>query len=167
VLVAAHRAALRAAQAAHPGAPVLLAGKSMGARVACHVAAEEPVAAVLCLGYPLRGARGDLRDAALLALETPVMFVQGTRDPLCPLPALAAVRRRMRAPSALHAVEGGDHSLRVGVRALAAAGDDQDAVAARALAAARAFLAPPLARAPRRRGQRLEAPERMGGSAPE
>jgi hypothetical protein len=69
------------------------------------------------------------------------MFVQGTRDALCPLPALQAVRRRMRAPTALHRVEGGDHSLRVGVRALAAAGDDQEAVDARALAAARAFLA--------------------------
>jgi hypothetical protein len=52
----------------------------------------------------------------------------------------------MTAPSALHVVEGGDHSLRVGVRALAAAGEDQDAVDARVLAAVQQFLAPLLAR---------------------
>jgi predicted alpha/beta-hydrolase family hydrolase len=140
VLVAAHRDALATARAARPRVPVLLAGKSLGSRVGCHLAAEVPVAAVLCLGYPLRGARGDLRDAALLALRTPVMFVQGTRDPLCPLPELEEVRRRMTAPSALHRVEGGDHSLRVGARALAAAGDAPEAVAERVVAAAKAFL---------------------------
>jgi predicted alpha/beta-hydrolase family hydrolase len=142
VLLAAHREALAAACADRPGAPVVLAGKSMGARVACHLATLVPVAAVVCLGYPLRGARGDLREAPLLALDTPVLFVQGTRDALCPLPALEAVRRRMRARSALHRVEGGDHSLVVGVRALAAAGEDQEAVSSRALAATQAFLAP-------------------------
>lgn len=140
VLLEAHRAALAAARARRPRAQVVLAGKSMGARVSCLLAPEVRPAAVVCLGYPLRGAGGALRDAPLLALEAPVVFVQGTRDPLCPLPELAAVRRRLRAPSALHVVEGGDHSLRLGVRALAAAGEDQEAVDARALAAIRAFL---------------------------
>src|SRR5262245_15280223 len=39
VLVAAHRAALDAARAAHAG-PVVLVGKSMGSRIGCHVAVE-------------------------------------------------------------------------------------------------------------------------------
>ena len=68
------------------------------------------------------------------------MFLEGSRDPLCPLEALDAVRRRMQAPSALHVVEGGNHSLEVGARALRAAGETQDAVDARALDAIATFL---------------------------
>ena len=139
VLVEAHRAALAAARAGRRG-PVVLAGKSMGSRVGCHVALEERVDALVCLGYPLRGVRGELRSEVLLALRTPILFVEGSRDALCPLDALEEVRRRMRAPSALHVVEGGNHSLEVGVRALRAAGETQADVDARALAAIAAFL---------------------------
>jgi predicted alpha/beta-hydrolase family hydrolase len=139
VLVAAHRAALAAARARHPG-PAVLVGKSMGGRVGCHVALEEQVEALVCLGYPLRGQGGAVRDEVLLALRTPILFVQGSRDPLCPLEPLEGVRARMAAPSALHVVEGGNHSLEVGVRALAARGERQEDVDARALAAIAAFL---------------------------
>ncbi len=129
VLIAAHRAALNAARARHPeAARVVLAGKSMGGRVGCHVALEENVDAVVCLGYPLRGATGTLRDQVLLALRTPVLFVQGTRDPLCPLDALASVRERMTAPNQLLIVEGGNHSLEVPRRrSLPGAGRDAGA----------------------------------------
>lgn len=140
VLLEAHRAALAAARAGREG-PVVLAGKSMGSRIGCHLAAEEPaVRALLCLGYPLVGRSGAVRQEALLALRTPVLFLQGTRDPLCPLDHLEGVRRRMAAPSALHVVEGGDHSLQVSKTRLAAAGETQEQVDARALAAIRDFL---------------------------
>ena len=39
------------------------------------------------------------------------VFVQGTRDALCPIPRLEEVRARMTAPNQLHLVEGGNHSL--------------------------------------------------------
>jgi pimeloyl-ACP methyl ester carboxylesterase len=39
-----------------------------------------------------------LRDAVLLELSRPVRFLQGTRDPLCPLDLLATVRKKMQAP---------------------------------------------------------------------
>jgi uncharacterized protein len=139
VLVDAHREALVAARARRRG-PVVLAGKSMGSRVGCHLALEEPVDALVCLGYPLRGVRGELRTEVLLALRAPILFVQGTRDPLCPLDLLEEVRRRMRAPSALHRVEGGNHSLEVGVRALRGAGETQEDVDARTLRAVATFL---------------------------
>lgn len=118
VLIAAHRQALSEAHGRHFSAAngrvrVVLAGKSMGGRVGCHVALEEPVDALVCLGYPLRGTSGALRDEVLLALRTPVLFVQGTRDPLCPLDALETVRKRMTAPNDLFIVEGGNHSLEV------------------------------------------------------
>jgi predicted alpha/beta-hydrolase family hydrolase len=113
-LIAAHRAALSALRESHDG-PIVLAGKSMGGRVGCHLALVEPVAAVICFGYPLCGAgdRSKLRDQVLLELRTPAMFVQGTRDPLCPLELLEDVQKRMKAPSTLHVVEGADHSLLV------------------------------------------------------
>jgi uncharacterized protein len=147
VLVEAHREALADARRGRHG-PVILAGKSMGSRVACHVALEEPVDALVCLGYPLRGARGDLRSEVLFALRTPILFVQGTRDPLCPLDALEDVRRRMSAPSTLYRVEGGNHSLEVSVRALRAAGEGQAEVDARTLGAIVAFLRGALERRP-------------------
>jgi predicted alpha/beta-hydrolase family hydrolase len=140
VLLAAHRAALAEARRRHPG-PAVLVGKSMGGRVGCHVALGERVAGVVCLGYPLRGQRGAVRDEVLLALRVPILFVQGSRDGLCPLDLLENVRARMAAPSELHVVEGGDHSLKVAARALAARGEAQDAVEERALAAIAAFLA--------------------------
>lgn len=140
VLVAAHRAALERARGA-VARPVVLCGKSMGSRIGCHLALEVEVAALVCLGYPLRGARGDLRDEVLLRLRTPILFVQGTRDRLAPLDELEAVRARMAAPSELHVVEGGDHSLEVGVRELGRRGETQADVDGRALDAIRAFLA--------------------------
>ena len=139
VLVAAHLEALAEARRGGEG-PAVLVGKSMGSRVGCHLALVEPVQALVCLGYPLRGASGALRDQVLLDLRTPVLFVQGTRDKLCPLDELEAVRGRMAAPSTLHRVEGGDHSLRVGVRDLRASGRTQDEVDGEVLAAIRAFL---------------------------
>ena len=56
VLIAAHREALDAARARHGSErPYVLAGKSMGGRVGCHLAAElgggaHPPAAVVCFG---------------------------------------------------------------------------------------------------------------------
>ncbi|MES1194426.1 MAG: alpha/beta fold hydrolase, partial [Opitutus sp.] len=110
-LVEAHRQALNALRARAAG-PVFLAGKSMGGRVGCHLALEEPVAGVICFGFPLRAASsGALRDQVLVDLRAPVLLLQGSRDPLCPLDDLAAVRARMSAPNTLLVVEGGDHSL--------------------------------------------------------
>ncbi len=126
-LIAAHRAALAALRNKNDG-PIALAGKSMGGRVGCHVALTEPVAAVICLGYPLcaAGDRSKLRDEVLLELRTPIMFVQGTRDPLCPLDLLEDVRQRMRANSALCVVDDADHSLMVAKSALKAGGRTQE-----------------------------------------
>jgi len=141
VLIAAHRAALAEARTGHAG-PVFLAGKSMGGRVGCHVALEESVDGVVCFGYPLKAAgSGVLRDEVLRQLATKVLFVQGTRDPLCPLDALAAATAAMKAPHTLHVVEGGDHSLRVRKGDLVRAGRTQADVDAAILAAVAEFVA--------------------------
>jgi predicted alpha/beta-hydrolase family hydrolase len=111
-LVAAHRAALARVRQEAGGAPVFLIGKSMGSRVGCHVSLEEPVGGLVCIGYPLvSGTSGALRDEVLVALRTPILFVQGTHDSLCPIPKLEDVRARMSAPSWLYAVQDANHSL--------------------------------------------------------
>src|SRR5690606_31477785 len=53
VLVSAHAEALNAARQRHRGKMVLI-GKSMGGRIGCHLALEQPVDGVVCLGYPLK-----------------------------------------------------------------------------------------------------------------
>lgn len=148
-LIAAHRAALAALRRSHDG-PIVLAGKSMGGRVGCHVALVEPVAAVISFGYPLcaAGDRSKLRDQVLLDLRTPAMFVQGTRDPLCPLELLEDVRKRMRAPSTLHIVDGADHSLLVAKTTLKAAGSTQEDADDRILTTVARFLESALAYRP-------------------
>jgi predicted alpha/beta-hydrolase family hydrolase len=140
-LLEAHREAL-AAMRGRSKRPVVLAGKSMGGRIGCHLALEEPIAALVCLGYPLQspGKTAKLRDQVLLALRRPVLFVQGTRDRLCPLDTLATVRAQMQAPSELHVVEAGDHSLRATKTWLKQHDSDQDAVDDRALDAIATFI---------------------------
>jgi hypothetical protein len=127
-LIEAHRQALQRAQERHPGASTILIGKSMGGRIGCHVSLEEKVDGLVCLGYPLcaMGDRTKLRDEVLRAVTTPILFVQGARDSLCPLDLLERVRAEMKAPNFLHIVEGGDHSLRVPKRLLQASGEMQE-----------------------------------------
>jgi predicted alpha/beta-hydrolase family hydrolase len=132
-LLEAHREALRRARPGHDR--VVLVGKSMGSRVGCHLSLEEPVDALVCLGYPLAGGQR-LKDEVLVALRTPILFVQGTRDPLCPLDDLAEVRARMTAKNELFTVDGGDHSLMLPISRT----EEQEASDASALAAIAGFV---------------------------
>jgi predicted alpha/beta-hydrolase family hydrolase len=96
----------------------------MGGRIGCHVAVAAPelVRGVICFGYPLvAGGTGKVRDEVLLALRVPALFLQGTRDPLCPIAALRAVSARMTAPHHIVEIPGGNHSLELGRSAAKAA----------------------------------------------
>jgi predicted alpha/beta-hydrolase family hydrolase len=132
-LIEAHRQALIGVR--QEGAKTILIGKSMGGRIGCHLSLEEKVDALVCLGYPLCGGgdRAKLRDKVLRDLRTPILFVQGTRDPLCPLDLLEKVRKEMTAPNSLHVVEGGDHSLLVTKRQLTDTGRTQEEIDERIL----------------------------------
>jgi predicted alpha/beta-hydrolase family hydrolase len=88
------------------------------------------------------GQKGALRDEVLVALRTPILFVQGSRDALCPLERLEAVRKRMAATNPLHVVQGGDHSLRVSVRGLKEQGRTQSEVDAEIARTVNEFLQP-------------------------
>ena len=141
-LITAHRTALKQLRDSSQG-PVVLIGKSMGSRIGCHVSLEEEVSALVCLGYPLCGG-GDptkLRDQVLREIRTPLLFVEGTRDPLCPLPLLDKIRAEMRAPNELLVVNGGDHSLSVTKGQLKASNQTQENVDQQILERIRSFVA--------------------------
>ncbi|WZZ04995.1 hypothetical protein YC2023_090916 [Brassica napus] len=146
-LVQFHLDLVKETAAKFPGHPLILAGKSMGSRVSCMVAVDEdiPVSAVICLGYPLKGMKGAIRDETLLKMETPVMFVQGSKDPMCPLDRLQAVCNKMKALTELHVIDGGDHSFKIGKKHLEAKGLTQDLVEDVALQAIAAFVSKSLA----------------------
>ena len=107
VLQATYRAVVDAVGAA----PVWIGGKSMGGRVASHLADELGVAGLVCLGYPFHPRRRPdrLRVAHLADLATPALFVQGERDALG---SRAEVEGYALAPSIRVVwIEDGDHSL--------------------------------------------------------
>jgi predicted alpha/beta-hydrolase family hydrolase len=141
-LIATHREALDDARKRRPPQSSILIGKSMGGRVGCHLSLEEQVDGLVCLGYPLcaMGDRTKLRDEVLRALKTPILFVQGARDLLCPLDLLERVRTEMKTQNVLHVVEGGDHSLRVPKRQLQAASNTQDDIDRQVLKAIAGFV---------------------------
>ena len=140
-LIEAHRTALAQARQQHSG-PIIVIGKSMGARVGCHLALTEEVNAIICLGYPLCGG-GDparMRAEVLRELSTPILFVQGTRDRLCPLDLLESVRREMKAINKLHVIPDGDHSLLVTQARLKRSGQTQNEIEEGVLRAIQSFL---------------------------
>ncbi|HEX2504947.1 MAG TPA: alpha/beta family hydrolase [Gaiellaceae bacterium] len=99
------------------GLPLVLGGRSLGARVACRTAPELGAVAVLCLAFPLRPpGRLDApsRLPELDALAVPTLVVQGERDPFG-IPPGSGLRRVAIVP--------GDHALRSDAGAVAAAVD--------------------------------------------
>lgn len=96
--------------------PLILAGKSMGGRMASLLLAEETppgVRGAVYLGYPLSpaGRPEKLRAEHLERVQVPQLFVSGSRDSLCNLDRLRTVLEPLGSRARLHVVEGGDHSL--------------------------------------------------------
>ncbi|MEV7230417.1 alpha/beta family hydrolase [Polymorphospora sp. NPDC051019] len=74
-------AALRADGAVAAGLPLLVGGRSSGARVACRTAAALDAAAVVALAFPLHPpGRPERSRAAELASGVPTVVVNGDRD---------------------------------------------------------------------------------------
>lgn len=102
---------------AGPDKRLFIGGKSMGGRMATHLAAQglDGLRGVIALGYPLHppGRPDQPRTAHLPSIAVPVLIVQGERDTFGTPSELKPVIETMRAPVTLHVVEGGDHSLAV------------------------------------------------------
>jgi uncharacterized protein len=99
------------------GLPLLVGGRSLGARVACRTAAATGAVALLCLAFPLQppGRSGTVRPSRLHELDevsVPMLVVQGARDPFG-IPPATERRTVVQVP--------GDHSLKTDPEAAAAA----------------------------------------------
>jgi predicted alpha/beta-hydrolase family hydrolase len=107
----------RAIQSAREGKPGRLAigGKSMGGRVASHVAEDMhragEIVGLVCLGYPFHPPKTPerLRVTHLADLTCPALFVQGERDPFGGRAEVEA----LDLPPAIrvHWAQDGDHDL--------------------------------------------------------
>jgi uncharacterized protein len=96
---------------------LFIGGKSMGGRMATHLAAQgvDGLKGVVVLGYPLHppGQPAKLRVSHLPAIGVPVLIVQGERDAFGSPAELAPHVKTMTAPVTVHAIAGADHSLSV------------------------------------------------------
>jgi uncharacterized protein len=96
------------------GLPLVVGGRSAGARVACRTAADSGAVAVLCLAFPLHppGRPAKTRQDELDAVQVPTLVVQGSGDPFG-IPAGSATCTVVTVP--------GNHSLKTDLEAVAAA----------------------------------------------
>jgi predicted alpha/beta-hydrolase family hydrolase len=100
------------------GLPLLVGGRSLGARVACRTAKATGAVGVLCLAFPLRpprrsaGAPAQSRLPELDDVRVPTLVVQGARDAFG-IPPATERRTVVQVP--------GDHSLKTDPEAVAAA----------------------------------------------
>ncbi len=117
-LTATVRAAVDAAAKTAPELPLFAGGKSLGGRMTSTAASQRPLAGVRGLvffGFPLHapGKPGRARAEHLRGVDLPMLFLQGTRDPLADLAELQPVLDELGARAQLHVVDGGDHSFHV------------------------------------------------------
>jgi predicted alpha/beta-hydrolase family hydrolase len=100
------------------GLPLVVGGRSLGARVACRTAEATGAVGVLCLAFPLQPPRrsgktpAESRVHELDAVMATTLVVQGERDPFG-VPPAGPHRTVVQVP--------GDHSLRSDLDAVAAA----------------------------------------------
>ncbi len=94
---------------------VAIGGRSMGGRIASHVAADgAEVRGLVFLGFPLHaaGKPGTERAAHLSRIAVPMLFVQGTRDALADRGLLGGVLANLPLATR-HEIAEADHSFRV------------------------------------------------------
>jgi predicted alpha/beta-hydrolase family hydrolase len=115
------RAAVDAAGRLAAGAPLVAGGKSFGGRMTSQAQAVSPLGGVrglAFLGFPLHPAGKPSVDRArhLFNIAVPMVFLQGTRDPLAEQSLLAPVVERLGVGATLTLFEGADHSFHVAGR---------------------------------------------------
>ena len=121
--------------------PLFIGGKSMGGRIASHVAAAgvDGVAGVVFFGYPLHppGRPAQRRDAHLPDVRVPMLFIQGTRDEFGSSAEIRELLPRLGPGAELVEIADGDHSFKTRVKVT---GRPPDAALVDAFDAAAAFI---------------------------
>jgi len=90
----------------------IIAGKSMGGRMASLIAAEQTVGGLVCLGYPFHalGKPDKTRIDHLGDIGVPNLILQGTRDPMGSLAQVTGYQ--LPATIKVNWLEDGDHDLK-------------------------------------------------------
>ena len=95
---------------------LFIGGKSMGGRIASHVAAAgaADLSGLVFFGYPLHppGRPDQRRDTHLPQIRKPMLFIQGSRDAFGNEEEMTELVGTLNGAQ-LHVVKGGDHSFRV------------------------------------------------------
>jgi uncharacterized protein len=118
ILTATVAAALRTAAETAPGIPLLAGGKSMGGRMTSQAAAQNllpKVRGLVFFGFPLHppGSPSIKRADHLAKVQTPMLFLQGTRDTLADLKLLRPIIKKLGELATLHIIESADHGFHV------------------------------------------------------
>lgn len=117
VLEATTRSAVTFAASLVPALPRFAGGKSMGGRMTSRAAAAAGLDAegIVFFGFPLHasGRPSVERAEHLISVSQPMLFLQGTRDPLARLESIRAVCLALAERATLHVVEGADHGFHV------------------------------------------------------
>ncbi len=114
LLEACYRAVVRDVRVRKSGRALFIGGKSMGGRIASQIASgEKGFSGLVFLGYPLHppGKLTQLRAKHLPGIESPMLFVQGSRDAFGTPEELRPVLAPLDAE--IFTVDGGDHSFKV------------------------------------------------------
>lgn len=124
-LVTACMETIEAVHRTHPALPLFIGGKSLGGRVATHIAADPSralptLSGVVALGYPLHppaARRPQDRTSHLQRLTVPLLVVQGTRDAFGGPDAIGAALAGVgTSRHTVIPVTDADHSFRVRAR---------------------------------------------------
>jgi predicted alpha/beta-hydrolase family hydrolase len=111
---------------------LFLGGQSYGGRQATIIAAAEPSLAdgLLLLSYPLHppGKPAQLRTAHLPKIQTPSLFVSGSKDPFGSPSEIESALKLIPAPVKFLLIEGAGHDLGFGRRARASMQDVPDRI---------------------------------------
>lgn len=129
VLEEAWRAVLADARRDFAGLALFIGGKSMGGRIASHIAAQgaDGIRGLIFFGYPLHppGKPQQRRDEHLPKIAEPMLFIQGSQDPFGNEAEISALVPSLQRAE-LHVIRGGDHSFKVkgGAKAQQPASDE-------------------------------------------
>jgi predicted alpha/beta-hydrolase family hydrolase len=115
------RAAVAEASRRVPKLAIFAGGKSFGGRMTSQAQAASPLSGVrglVFLGFPLHpaGRPSDERAKHLFAVQTPMLFLQGTRDQLADLQLLQPLVGQLGARATLKLFQDADHSFHVPAR---------------------------------------------------
>lgn len=133
VLIAAVRAALAEGARQRGTLPLLVGGKSVGGLVVAAAAAGglDPAQGLVILGFPLHrpGHPSGVNAQLLEQVKLPMLFLEGTRDPLAELSLMRALVEKLGPRATLHVVYGADHQYELPPGSSRSAADVNDELA--------------------------------------